>query len=566
MDITKCQTSRGVAFVETMDDYPEIFIEFRDDEIKPGRLKCFNKDRFISIITNPMHIYRNKEIYLIFPTGETIIYNDIIKRIRNHSESYPLYLVAQKNEGTYKLTYFPIEQNKLKNGIVSGGVVYLNSSRVEKYELLKGAIDKVTKSCNYGRLGVCGVYNTCYSFMGICFDRDIKKEYIEKELSEAKGIVGYFLLVLFPDMIEIYNFCIPPENRNRGIGTKMMKSVTEMNNGLLYGDGRGDVRLWLGIDIANPMANVAGNLYIKSGFRIGKPNIQYITPHGSKANYFIQFEFNKKRATNEGKTRLKFENIIGDIRKLSTMCKTKLVITTNIFEYLLPFLDDNKEHAGYFRIKCNADGVGILTMPVEGIVPGGIDTASVPTAKDVFINFHTHPKICYTKGNCTLGWPSSQDMTQFIKNYVLYNTVGSMVVSVEGVYLIYITPDFQRFISLYKYMNDKAIKAITDAVKSIYKIIDNNRKIKYDTKLLDKYIEYTRSFKLKNLEIKDKYSLDKYFDDNKEINIFKLSYMSWDELRKNKIVTLKLEYFSDNCEVKPDVIEESELIGGEGCK
>jgi ribosomal protein S18 acetylase RimI-like enzyme len=286
----------------------------------------------------------------------------------------------------------------MKKGIVSDDVVYVNSTQTKKYPGLKSAIDELTKKCGYVS-DLCGVYNSCYSFMGICFDRTIEKKYIEKELSNPKGIVGYFLIVLFPSLIEIYNVCVDPDNRRKGIGTKMMKSITTLDNSILYGDGRGMVNLWLGVDIANPMAEKAGLMYLKSGFRCEKV-IKNITPGGQKAPYHIPFWFDRNIEYSYNQD--DFIQLIHGIEKTTNQCEIKLVFTKSIFDYIRPMLNDVMEHSGYFKIKSVKDGVGILSIPIKDVKKGTANYAHVPLAFNEFINFHTHPQICYSKYDCVL--------------------------------------------------------------------------------------------------------------------------------------------------------------------
>jgi len=49
------------------------------------------------------------------------------------------------------------------------------------------------------------------------------------------------------------------------------------------------------------------------------------------------------------------------------------------------------------------------------------------------VSFHTHPKICYEIFNTTIGWPSLDDFTSFLREDRMKVLI---VASVEGVYII----------------------------------------------------------------------------------------------------------------------------------
>ena len=74
-------------------------------------------------------------------------------------------------------------------------------------------------------------------------------------------------------------------------------------------------------------------------------------------------------------------------------------------------------------------------------------------------NFHSHPKVAYTRHKVTLAWPSAQDYVGYLLAYLDDRTIFHLVAGVEGVYILSITPFWLRH---EPGLSDKAIPFIKE--------------------------------------------------------------------------------------------------------
>src|SRR5208282_6504814 len=82
-------------------------------------------------------------------------------------------------------------------------------------------------------------------------------------------IIGYLVAVVFDDMNEIYDVCVANKARKHGAGKSMIKSIIS---------NASRPKMWLGIDINNPLWDAVLKLYISNGFLDPTPG--NTTPHG----------------------------------------------------------------------------------------------------------------------------------------------------------------------------------------------------------------------------------------------------------------------------------------------
>ena len=98
--------------------------------------------------------------------------------------------------------------------------------------------------------------------------------------------------------------------------------------------------------------------------------------------------------------------------------------------------------------------------------------------------WHTHPKICYTKYECYIGWPSGTDMSNIIYKYT-EGSVAHLVFTIEGIYLIQLTSEMMILIN---FINDiNTTNWIVLLIKSIYDQLEKYRQ--YSEK--DLFTDYT---------------------------------------------------------------------------
>jgi hypothetical protein len=60
---------------------------------------------------------------------------------------------------------------------------------------------------------------------------------------------------------------------------------------------------------------------------------------------------------------------------------------------------------------------------------------SVTQSKGLIV-FHTHPNQFYINNKCNIAFPSGPDFTSFLEHFIYFNSISSVVVTVEGLYVI----------------------------------------------------------------------------------------------------------------------------------
>lgn len=141
--------------------------------------------------------------------------------------------------------------------------------------------------------------------------------------------------------------------------------------------------------------------------------------------------------------------------KLDSCTYTVFIPPETLIRARQEFIEKDKEYAGLFLItgysvvedkNRKPSVLATLKMPDKEIVRG--QTLSVVPPVGLF-NFHTHPIVTYTTNHLALNAPSASDLLA-VPYIRLTDTVLHMVISVEGVYTVQLTPEFQRYID---YMN-----------------------------------------------------------------------------------------------------------------
>jgi hypothetical protein len=135
---------------------------------------------------------------------------------------------------------------------------------------------------------------------------------------------------------------------------------------------------------------------------------------------------------------------------LDTCTYTVYVPPETLLKAREEFLDKDREYAGTFVItgysvvedrRRKPAVVAKLGMPVKDVVRG--EATSVVPPQGLF-NFHTHPIITYTLNSLALNTPSASDLLG-VTYYRLSDTVMHLLIAVEGMYTIQMTPEFQQY-------------------------------------------------------------------------------------------------------------------------
>ena len=130
---------------------------------------------------------------------------------------------------------------------------------------------------------------------------------------------------------------------------------------------------------------------------------------------------------------------------------------------LYPLLYKDVETGGKFTFERDTVGRTIRRTSLKVYKKDGkSDSVQAPEA---ILNFHTHPVSCYLSENTIYGWPSSEDLRETII-FSLKGSVGHVVITIEGVYVIQVNP---CIINQLIYLNIPNIDKYCDIFLSIYK-------------------------------------------------------------------------------------------------
>ena len=161
------------------------------------------------------------------------------------------------------------------------------------------------------------------------------------------------------------------------------------------------------------------------------------------------------------------------------------------------------------------------------------------------INYHTHPKKCYTDEDAVYGWPSGEDMAQCF-NFADKNNLVHIVFSLEGAYII----------SVLNNINKKHRGILEDVLKytHIFRSSDQGNQLKKFKKYMlpIKRVSNTNTLKIwlgliNNLTLKQVYILHNYLN-NKNLTVPDI---------KDKIFKVELKKISKNLNFNANYIDES---------
>lgn len=115
-------------------------------------------------------------------------------------------------------------------------------------------------------------------------------------------------------------------------------------------------------------------------------------------------------------------------------------------------IQDGTEIAGAMKIlgnhKENEKIIYDIEINNKSIVKGHNEHVEVLNDK---YNFHTHPRDAYIRNGVNYAWPSDHDYIGFLKAVFYSNSVFHVVVTLEGIYIISISPDYASDINTIKY-------------------------------------------------------------------------------------------------------------------
>ena len=332
----------------------------------------------------------------------------------------------------------------------------------------------------------CGVYlknicqqNPCNTTLALYIDIDninidntkLTPPTIENKF--YKYIVAFLTVEIHENYGEIYNVCTSKHIRGKGVMKTLLKSVLK------------DIplnRLWLGVDLKNPIIDAVIQLYVSVGFNI--LGIQNITPANNFPKFpFISLSYEKGNLIDRSPNIITSEvnrgyQMVNEYIRSGGFCQTQIQISSELINDINElYITKNVEFGGILgakQIEGNKYLLGLAARTKGNKITYKINVPSY------YITWHTHPFICYTKHKCYIGWPSGQDMGRILEGY-LNGEIAHVLFSNEGIYFIQLSPEMMLFSRV---LTESCIKDIVTIVKYFFSNLEEYRKSEYDKERL----------------------------------------------------------------------------------
>lgn len=431
-------------------------------------------------------------------------------------------------------------------------VFHLTIDELDQYPNIKSRIDTLINDCGFS-YSDCSGYDTCKSYSVICIDKEMlignlntslhdmlenanEKTNFLKHLNDyPEYIVGYAKLVQISensDSAEIYDVCVSNNDRKKGYSNDLFNYI------LKYTDKN---KLWLGIELENPLFNMVIRLYAKYGFK--SPMVTQHTSFGKEIGFLvIGLTWIRGESFNYTET---IKNAI-ELRNInSNICMYPIHIHETVLTKLRSYLDKDVEYAGQLLIDrfIEKDGIryGNLVYPTRTEIKGtnvgenGQLFYNTPLPKS-YISFHTHPDICYQTLGCYIGWPSGQDIANIVDAYP--RPTIHFVIAKEGIYSIKFNI---KFLKIAEYIPQrcrsllfKAIKDRFDHIDPYRSVIHRNRNRRSREEQIKIFIEHSNGFSLSDISssLRGTGCLNNVSLTTK---IFNIKYLDWENAEQRYI-------------------------------
>lgn len=258
-------------------------------------------------------------------------------------------------------------------------------------------------------------------------------------------------------------------------------------------------------------------------------------------------------------------------------CLFKVVLPQKVTDVLKSYLNKPTEVGGNFVIRAyvlektdtgDYEPVAYLGFPTNTLTGGDTEAVQSPTGN---FNFHTHPYHCYTKYNCTLGWPSDQDMASIPWHRDMGN-IMHFVITVEGIYSIQFTPEFGLYIDSMKkgdYINYDTCRAqLYNSVLAFFKPFNDVRQFPKNVDphtILLQYLERVNSITIreviKNTNITSECH---WLVPQTDFPLYSVAYATWEKISQDSgFHVYSKNILSMNRPCLPSIVEEAGKIGDE---
>jgi len=266
-------------------------------------------------------------------------------------------------------------------------------------------------------------------------------------------------------------------------------------------------------------------------------------------NHFIQMP---QKSTNT-KLYLVYTSF-GDHREntnivLNSEINSQLVkFPSSLSKILSSFVQLNYEVGGNICVDSieqkNTEDVLVLGLKMDRVVKGERVNVSFPFSQFGPFSFHTHPDITIVVDSVQsyISWPSGLDIKTILDAFSnKINLLAHFIATAEGVWVIYLSVAFQKFLSnLSVFYKNDLVDIITN-IGNIYAETEKYRTTNFVDPLYRESIKNEFIKKSNTLTIKDLSSVQEkhYIGDN--FFLFKLKLLPWEILKKD--IILKFPYF-----------------------
>jgi len=283
-----------------------------------------------------------------------------------------------------------------------------------------------------------------------------------------------------------------------GMGTIFMDTVMDS----ILTNFPNNTVIWAGVDLRNQHFTKVISLYAKFGFKM--PFVSFNDPFGNNHQASLPHGFVSLHRVNDyiDASYIDRDGVISDtaymVQQYAKVTKRKALQLPSILsvksgidtdvgygaenfctiqaKFDIPFakwlaklpqsastLNANgtvtqKEVGGAFWLDNPTIGQdGLFTWDIMLYANKGINATREETVDMVVgrYNFHTHPKAAYRNHNVFIGFPSGQDYWAFLTASLFNNTVFHCVVTLEGIYVISLNPDWANNMADLKIMYEK---------------------------------------------------------------------------------------------------------------
>ena len=333
--------------------------------------------------------------------------------------------------------------------------VYMNSAVFFEQDEIESRVDEIYGEC-FNEVGISyfGKESVLILYVNMK-NEDNKKKLLSLNRNDtlkslnlsAKNILGLLRVELYKNYAEIYDVCTGYDFRRRGIMHALFQNMFQVLKKKSF---------WLGVQFDNPTRDAAIRFYLKEGFHF--QNVTFITPSNVRLKFPVlsfvkggeQINRNMFSALSDIACNFSFKLRWADM----------INIQNNVYS-------KNAETGGTMDIVN-----GFLIPNLNSVIYGDPKTLTIETPVH-YLNWHSHPDICYEKNNCYIGWPSGQDMKSLFHNYN-FGVIFHLLFTSEGLYTMKLTINAMKMIYILSF-NVEYLIAIEQVIFERFTYVEKYR-------------------------------------------------------------------------------------------